>query len=140
MKTNNLTYIGKVLDDGNLSLDEKVKQNLHLKEGDELEVTLKKLEYEQNIVSDEKFSSEAKDYIHYLIGRGIKGHALKKIIKEIRDIDDRYQTMPRSKFIKEAFSVAEKRARAWYQKHGLKPGQLSEDELLDMINITRDSD
>lgn len=140
MKTNDITYIGKVLNDGHLSLDEKVKQSLHLKEGDKLEVTLKKLKFEQNIVSDEKFSPEAKDYINNLVGSGIKGQSLKKIIKEIRDIDSKYLTMAKSDIIKAAYAIAEKRARAWYLKHGLKPDQLSEDDLLETINKTRDSD
>jgi len=93
-----------------------------------------------NNLTYENFSPEAKDYIQYLVGRGIKGQALKKIIKEIRDIDSRYQTMPKSDIIKSAYAIAEKRSRAWYQKHGLKPGQLSEEELLDTINKIRDSD
>ncbi|HEX9972745.1 MAG TPA: hypothetical protein VGD14_11800 [bacterium] len=129
MKTNDITYIGKVLNNGHLSLDESVKQNLHLKEGDKIEISLKKLEDENSIVSDEKFSPEAIEYIDYLVGSGIKGKALKRVIKEIRKIDDKYQSMPRSEIIKEAYAVAEKRAQAWYQKHGLKPAQLSDCEL-----------
>jgi hypothetical protein len=125
LKTNDITYIGKVLNDGHLSLDENVKKNLHLKEGDKIEISLKKLEDEYNIVSDEKFSPEAIEYINYLVGSGIKGKALKKIIKEIREIDDKYQTMPRSELIKEAFAIAEKRANAWSQKHHLDINQFS---------------
>lgn len=140
MKTNDTTYIGRVLDDGHLSLDKKVAQNLHLKEGDELEVTLRKLEDEKNIVSDQKFSEEAADYVNYLIGSGIKGENLKNVIKEIRNIDEKFQTMSRNEIIKEAFGIAEQRAKAWFKKHGLKPDQLSENELLDTINKIRDSD
>lgn len=83
MQRNNLTYVGKVLRDGHLSLDENVKQNLRLKEGDKIEISLKKLEDENNIVSDEKFSPEAIEYINYLVGSGIKGKALKKSLKKL---------------------------------------------------------
>ena len=130
MKTNDITYIGKLLNDGHLSLDENVKQNLHLKEGDKIEISLKKLEDENNIVSDEKFSPEAIEYIDYLVGSGIKGKALKRVIKEIRKIDDKYQSMPRSEIIKEAYAIAERRAKAWSQKHHADIEQLSEDVLI----------
>jgi len=128
------------MNDGHLSLDENIKQNLRLKEGDKLEITLKKFEVVKDIISDEKFSAEATDYVNYLIGSGIKGESLKKVIQEIRNIDKKFQTMSRSEIIKEAFVIARKRANAWYHKRGLKPGQLSEDDLLDTINIIRDSD
>lgn len=140
MKTNNLVYIGRVLKDGHLSLDEDVKQNLQLKEGDELEISIKKSEVEAGIVSDEKISPAATDYVNYLIDSGVTGETLKRIIQEIQKIDMKFQTMPRSELIKEAFAIAEKRAKAWYQKQGLKAGQLSEDELLDRINRLRNSD
>lgn len=54
----------------------------------------------------------------------------KKIIKEIREIDDKYQTMPRSELIKEAFAIAGRRGKAWSQKYQLNTKQLSEDELI----------
>jgi len=128
MKTNDTTYIGRVLNDGHLSIDKKIVQNLHLKEGDELEITLKKLDDQINMVSDIKLSEQANQYIEYLVGSGIKGEALKKVIKEIRAIDDKYQTMPRSEIIKEALAIAERRAKAWCQKYKLNAEQLSEDE------------
>lgn len=140
MKTNNLTYIGRILNDGHLSVDDNVKKNLSLKEGDELEITLKKLDDELNMVSDVKLSEQANQYIDYLVGSGITGKALKKVIEEIGEIDEKYQKMPRSEIIKEAFSIAERRAKAWSQRHGLNIEQLSEDELLDTINRLRDSD
>ena len=87
-----------------------------------------------------KLSTEATDYVNYLIGSGIKAESLKKVIQEIRNIDKKFQTRSRSEIIKEAFSIAEQRAKAWYQKYGLKPDQLSEDELLETMNKMRDGD
>ncbi len=115
MKTTNLTYVGKVLKDGHLSLDEKLKQLLLLKEGDDLEITLKKLDDESDIVSDAKLSEQAKQYVDYLVGSGVTGKVLKKVIEEIKALDDKYQTMPRSEIIKEAYAIADRRARGWRQ-------------------------
>lgn len=140
MKTDNLTYIGKILNDGHLSIDENIKTNLGLKEGDKLEITLKKLDNESDIASEATLSAQAKEYIDYLVGSGIKGKALKKVIKEIRAIDNKYQTMSRSEFIKEALTIAESRAKAWSQKQQPDIERLSEDELLATINRLRDSD
>jgi len=122
--------VGKVLGDGHLSVDENIKQNLRLKEGDELEITLKKLDDEFNMVSDVELSEQATQYIDYLLGSGIGGKALKKIIKEIQAIDNKYQTMPRNEIIKEAYAIAERRAKAWSQKYHLDIEELSEDELV----------
>lgn len=140
MKTKDFTYLGKVLHDGHLSLDEDIKRSLMLEEGDELLITIKKPEDVSNIVSDIKLSNQAQDYIDYLIGSGLKAKYLKRIIKAISAIDDKYLKMPRSEFIKEAYAIAAKRASTWSQKHHLDPTQLSDDELLETINKHRDRD
>lgn len=132
-------YIGEVLNDGHLSIDQEVKDELHLEEGDKIEVSLKKLDKQELKVSRDPLSKDAQSYISYLVNQGLKGKALKELIPRIREIDQRHQDMTKNEILKEAFTVAEKRTEAWCRKYEINPEELSDDELMQKILNIREN-
>lgn len=137
MVTKSLKHTSQLLKNGHLSLDQYTRKNFDLKEGDEIQVTLTKLK-EKDSGAKVHVSLEAKHYLDYLNSSGLPGKVLKQVLQEIKRTDLKYDSKPGNELIREAYAIAEKRARAWLDKQGLTLEQLSEDELLHIINKIRD--